>query len=154
VRLALVAAAVLSSALTLPNCADSASQRVYINSGSLCLRPAGTSLRAEIKLLGCLSSSCNREVANACAMSRDKQQISISSRLVIEPNRANCATDCGSWVSRCELPAPDAGTYSVAFGEGHYSLPFPLAMDTELVADGSTRGCASEEPELGGPRRM
>jgi hypothetical protein len=154
VRLALVAAAVLPSALMLPGCADSASQHVYVNSGSLCLRPSGASLRTEIKLLGCLSSSCNRLVANACAISQDEQQISISSRLVIEPNGANCATDCGSWVSRCELPLPSTGTYDVTFGEVRYSLPFPLATDTELVADGSIRGCASEEPELGGAPGM
>jgi hypothetical protein len=153
VRLALIVA-VLLSALVLPSCGDAPPRRVYVNSGSLCLRPSGTSLHAEIKLLGCVSAACNRQVASDCAISQDQQQIVISSRMVIESNGANCATDCGSWVSRCELPVPSPGRYNLVFGEARYTLPFPLAIDTELAADGTTRGCASEEPELGGPLRM
>lgn len=148
-RRALLLAVFLPSVLLLPSCGEGPPRRVYVNSGSLCLRPANDRLHAEIKLQGCLSAACNRQVAGACAISQDKQQISISSRMVIESNGANCATDCGSWVSRCELPVPSPGMYRVAFGEGRYSLPFPLPMATELVADGTTRGCASEEPELG-----
>ena len=140
--------------LWLLECAGGGARQTFVNSGSLCLRPADDQLHAEVKLLGCLSSSCNRLVANACAIHQEEDQISISSRLVIESNGADCASDCGSWISRCDLPAPGAGTYGVVFGAASYSLSFPLEVDTELVADGTTCGCAPEEPELGGPARM
>ena len=153
-RPARLALALIPSALLLFECAGGGSRHTFVNSGSLCLRPAGEQLYAEVKLLGCLSSSCNRQIANACAIRQEQGQISISSRLVVESNGANCATDCGSWISRCELPAPSPGTYDVVFAETRYSLTFPLEMDTELVADGSTRACAPEEPELGAPVGM
>jgi hypothetical protein len=131
------------------SCQDSASQRVYTDSGALCLRASEHELRAEVKLLGCVSSSCNRQAVNNCIISQQDGQITISSRLVLERKKANCATDCSSWVSRCEMPAPSSGTYGVAFGPARASLTFPLERDTEIVADGSTRACAAEEPQLG-----
>jgi hypothetical protein len=147
-----------SALLLLPllslECAGGGAHHTFVNSGSLCLRPTDDQLHAEVKLLGCLSSSCNRLVANACAIHQEEGQISISSRLVIESNGGDCASDCGSWISRCNLPAPGAGTYGVVFGDASYSLSFPLEMDTELVADGTTRGCTPEESELGGAARM
>lgn len=136
------------------SCHDNAEQRVYVDSGALCLRASEDKLRAEVKLLGCVSSSCNRQTANGCRISQHEHQITISSRLVLERAKANCATDCSSWTSRCEMTAPSSGTYDVVFGAARAALTFPLERDTELVADGSSRPCAAEEPELGVPPRM
>lgn len=52
------------------------------------------------------------------------------------------------------MTAPSSGTYDVVFGAARAALTFPLERDTELVADGSSRPCAAEEPELGVPPRM
>jgi hypothetical protein len=131
------------------SCHDSAGQRVYIDSGALCLRASENKLRAEVKLLGCVSSSCNRETVNGCSISQHERQLTISSRLVLERRKANCATDCSNWSTRCEVPAPGSGTYEVVFGAARASLAFPLERDTEIVADGSTRPCAAEETALG-----
>ena len=131
------------------SCHKGAEQRVYVDSGALCLRASENKLRAEVKLLGCVSSSCNRQTVNGCSISQHGRQITVSSRLVLERKKANCATDCSSWTIRCELPAPNAGSYDVVFGAARASLTFPLERDTELVADGSSRPCAAEEPELG-----
>ena len=131
------------------SCHDSADQRVYIDSGALCLRASEHKLRAEVKLLGCVSSSCNRPTANGCSISQHERQITISIRLVLERKKANCATDCSNWSMSCEMPAPSSGTYDVVFGGERASLAFPLDRDTELVADGSTRPCAAEETQLG-----
>jgi hypothetical protein len=131
------------------SCHDSAGQRIYTDSGALCLRAGGRELRAEVKLLGCVSSSCNRQTVNGCMLSLQERQITISSRLVLERKKANCATDCSNWTSRCEMPAPSSGTYDVVFGAARASLTFPLERDTEIVADGSTRPCEAEEPQLG-----
>ncbi|HEU4577706.1 MAG TPA: hypothetical protein VFS67_05600 [Polyangiaceae bacterium] len=131
------------------SCHDSASQRTYTDSGALCLRASTHALRAEVKLLGCVSSSCNRQTVNNCVISRQGEQIIISSRLVLERNKANCATDCSSWTIRCEIPAPSSGTYQVAFGAARAALTLPLERDTEIAPDGSTRPCAAEEPQLG-----
>jgi hypothetical protein len=136
------------------SCHDSADQRSYVDSGALCLRASQHLLRAEVKLLGCVSSSCNRQSVNGCSISQHERQITISSRLVLERKKANCATDCSSWSTRCEMPAPSSGTYEVVFGAAHASLAFPLDRDTELVPDGSTRPCAAEETELGVPSQM
>lgn len=120
---------------------------MYINSGTLCLRRAGGMLQAEVKLVECASSACNKEVAGACTIHRADQRISVSSRLILERNGAAiCATDCGSWIVRCELPEPSAGVYTLDFGRTSAPLRLPLALDTELVADGTTRGCSPIEP--------
>ena len=136
------------------SCHDSADQRSYVDSGALCLRASQDRLCAEVKLLGCVSSSCNRQTVNGCSIGQHERQITISSRLVLERKKANCATDCSNWSSRCEMPAPSSGTYDVVFGPARASLTFPLDRDTELVADGSTRPCAAEETELGVPSQM
>jgi hypothetical protein len=136
------------------SCHHSSGQRVYIDSGALCLRPSDGKLRAEVKLLDCVSSSCNRQTVNGCVIAQHDRRISISSRLVLDREKANCATDCSSWTSYCEMPAPSAGSYEVSFGGARASLAFPLDRDTELVADGSTRPCTAAEPELGVPLRM
>ena len=136
------------------SCHDSADPRVYVDSGALCLRVSDNKLRAEVKLLGCVSSSCNRQTVNGCSVSQHERQITIASRLVLERKKANCATDCSNWTSRCEMPAPSSGKYEVLFGATRASLVFPLERDTEIVADGSTRPCAAEETELGVPPRM
>ena len=131
------------------SCQDSASQRIYDDSGALCLRASQAVLRAEVKLLGCVSSSCNRQRVSGCTISQHEHQITISSRLVLERRKANCATDCSNWTSRCEIAAPSSGRYDVVFGAARASLTVPLERDTEIVADGSTRPCAAEEPPLG-----
>lgn len=131
------------------SCHDSEEPRVYLDSGALCLRASAAQLRAEVKLLGCVSSSCNRQKANGCVISQREHEITVSSRLVLQHEKTKCATDCSSWTSRCELPAPSAGTYEVVFGATRASLALPLDRDTELVADGSTRPCAAAETELG-----
>jgi hypothetical protein len=136
------------------SCHDAASQRIYTDSGALCLRASKNELRAEVKLLGCVSSSCNRQTVNGCTISQHERQISISSRLVLERKKANCATDCSNWTSSCEIPAPSSGTYEVVFGAARAALAFPLERDTEIVADGSTRPCAAEEPQLGASPQM
>jgi hypothetical protein len=130
-------------------CHDSAEQRVYVDSGALCLRASGDQLRAEVKLLDCVTSSCNRQVAGSCNVSQHERQLSIASRLVLQHEKTRCATDCSNWTLRCEIPAPSPGSYDVVFGTARASLAFPLERDTELVADGSSRPCAAEEPELG-----
>jgi hypothetical protein len=133
----------LGALLLCSSCADGHAGRVYVNAGSLCLRPAGERLHAEVKLPGCVSSACNRQVASACTIQQEAQSLSISSRLVLEANGARCANDCGIWISNCDGPAPRAGDYTVTFGELRTSVALPLAMDTELLRDGSTRGCSS-----------
>lgn len=136
------------------SCHDSAEPRVYSDSGALCLRASENKLRAEVKLLDCVTSSCNRQTANGCNISLHERQITIASRLVLQHEKTRCATDCSNWSTRCEMPAPISGTYDVVFGAAHASLAFPLERDTELVAGGSTRPCAAEETELGVPPRM
>ena len=131
------------------SCHDSAPQRVYSDSGALCLRAAENKLHAEVKLLGCVSSSCNRQTANGCSIAQHERQITVSSRVVLERRKANCATDCSNWTTRCEMPTPSAGRYDVVFGSTRASLVLPLDRDTELVADGSTRPCEAEETQLG-----
>jgi hypothetical protein len=139
--------AVIGAALALLCCGNPPDRRIYLNMGTLCLRPVGNILHAEVKLLECLSSACNKQVAGACTLAREEQKISVSSRLVVEANGAAiCATDCGSWIVRCELPQPASGAYTVAFGPTSAPLSMPLASDTELVADGNTRGCSPLEP--------
>jgi hypothetical protein len=139
--------ALAGTALALLSCGDPADRRIYLNVGTLCLRPDGNVLHAEVKLLECLSSACNKQVAGTCSITQDEQKISVSSRLVVEANGAAiCATDCGSWIVRCELPQPAAGAYTLTFGPTSAPLGLPLAMDTELVASGTTRGCSPLEP--------
>ena len=139
--------AVTGTVLALLCCAAPAERHVYLNAGTLCLRPEGNVLHAEVKLQQCLSAACNKQVAGACNIAREEQRISVSSRLVVEANGAAiCATDCGSWIVRCDLPQPAAGAYTVAFGSTSAPLSLPLALDTELVANGTTRGCAPLEP--------
>jgi len=138
--------AVIGAALALLSCGHPTDRRVYLNVGTLCLRPAGNTLHAEVKLLECLSSACNKQVAGACSIALEEHKISVSSRLVVEANGAAiCATDCGSWIVRCELPQPASGAYTVAFGPTSAPLRMPLTSDTELVADGTTRGCSPLE---------
>jgi hypothetical protein len=110
---------------------------------------SGDKLRAEVKLLDCVTSSCNRQVASSCNVAQHERQLTIASRLVLQHEKTRCATDCSNWTLRCEMRAPSPGTYDVVFGAARAALAFPLERDTELVADGSSRPCAAEEPELG-----
>jgi hypothetical protein len=118
----------------------------YLDSGSLCLRAGGDRLHAEVRLLECLSSSCNEQLNAVCSISQKGAAINVTSRMLLGPNGADtCATDCGSWIGRCELPLPAAGEYTLSFGAAHTSLRLPLVMDTELMPDGSTHGCLPSE---------
>lgn len=137
----------LCTAGALLGCANRKGRRhVFTDTGSLCLRASGDRLRAEVRLLECLSSSCNEAVNAACSIVREGPVLHVTSRLELGPNGADtCATDCGSWVARCELPLPAAGQYTLSFGAAHSSLRLPLTLDTELMPDGSTHGCLPSE---------
>jgi hypothetical protein len=120
----------------------SKSRHVYVDSGSLCLRSRGAELQAEVKLLECLSSSCNEQLASECHIDLQNRRIEVRTRLEIGKRGADiCATDCGTWVGHCALPAPAPGHYTLGFGATHVALDLPLGTDTELMPDGSVHPC-------------
>jgi hypothetical protein len=133
----------LGCALSVACASGSKTHHVYVDSGSLCLRSRGAELQAEVTLLECLSTSCNEQIASECHINLQDQRIDVRTRLEIGKRGADiCATDCGTWVGRCALPAPAPGHYTLGFGATHVTLDLPLRTDTELRPDGSVQPCA------------
>jgi hypothetical protein len=80
-RISLLVAAV--PAVALLGCGGE-SDLIYVNSGALCLSPAGDTVRADVRLHDCLSSSCNRLRSGACSLAVRGGILQVSSRLVID----------------------------------------------------------------------
>jgi hypothetical protein len=132
----------LCCALVLACSNASKTRHVYVDSGSLCLRSRGAELQAEVKLLECLSTSCNEPLASECHIDLQDRRIDVRTRLELGKRGADiCATDCGTWVGHCALPAPAPGRYTLGFGATHVALDLPLSTDTELMPDGSVHPC-------------
>jgi hypothetical protein len=133
----------LSVACAALACGDDQPHQIYLNGGAACLSAEAGVLRAEIGLLHCLSSSCNRLVASACTISERDGSVKLSSRFVMERDTGAevCTADCGDFRTACETVEPEPGTYRVVYGPASVALDFPLAAATQLLPDSSLEPC-------------